>query len=85
LEKSKELNNMGIFGTKNTIHLKVEGMTCGHCVGRVTKALEGVEGVKSAKVNLEKKDAKVELKGDKVDEDLLIKAVEEAGYKAKKP
>ena len=74
---------MGLFGSKNLTSLKVEGMTCGHCVMRVTKALEGVDGVKSAKVSLEKSEAEVTFKGDKFDSKVLIKAVEDAGYKAK--
>ena len=74
---------MGLFGSKNKIELTVEGMTCGHCVMRVTKALEGIDGVKSAKVDLEKSEAEVTFKGDKLDSGTLIKAVEEAGYKAR--
>ena len=38
-------------------HLKIEGMTCQHCVSHVTEALEGVAGVASAKVNLKKGEA----------------------------
>jgi copper ion binding protein len=74
---------MGIFGSKNKTSLNVEGMTCGHCVMRVTKALEEVDGVKSVKVSLDKKEAEVVFKGDKIGEDVLISAVENAGYKAK--
>jgi copper chaperone len=40
-------------------HLKIEGMTCQHCVSHVTEALEGVAGVASAKVNLKKGEAVV--------------------------
>jgi copper chaperone len=28
-----------------TLELKISGMSCGHCVGQVTKALAGTEGV----------------------------------------
>lgn len=73
---------MSLFGSKNKVMLNVNGMTCGHCVGRVKNALEGVDGVKSAKVSLEAGDAEVQLKGDSIDKAKLIKAVEEAGYKA---
>lgn len=73
---------MGIFGSKNKTTLKVEGMSCNHCVMRVTKALEAVEGVKIADVNLDKKEAEVTFKGDTVDTNVLIKAVEGAGFKA---
>jgi copper chaperone len=74
---------MGLFGSKNKTTLSVDGMTCGHCVMRVTKALESVNGVKSAKVTLEKNEAEVIFTRDKVDSAVLIKAVEEAGYQAK--
>jgi cation transport ATPase len=30
---------------ENKVTLKVEGMTCGHCVGRVQKALDAAPGV----------------------------------------
>ncbi len=73
---------MGLFGSKKTTALNVEGMTCGHCVMRVTKALEGMDGVKKAKVDLAKKEALVTLEGDDVQPDALVKAVEEAGFKA---
>ena len=35
--------------------LKIEGMMCQHCVARVTKALQEVEGVESVEVDLKKK------------------------------
>ncbi|MBC6297057.1 heavy-metal-associated domain-containing protein [Listeria sp. FSL L7-1517] len=60
--------------------LKIEGMTCGHCEARVTKALEEVAGVTNAKVSLEEGRATVEFENGKVTEDTLIDAVEEAGY-----
>ena len=34
-----------------TVTLKVKGMMCAHCEGRVKKALEGLEGVTSAKAD----------------------------------
>ena len=73
---------MGLFGNKNTKTLAVEGMNCGHCVMSVTKALEGVNGVKKAKVNLAKHEAIVTLDNDDVKTEDMIKAVEEAGFKA---
>ena len=75
---------MGIFGSKNKTTLHLEGMSCGHCAMKVTQALQGVEGVKSADVNLEKKKVEIEFKNAKVDDGILIAAVEKAGYKATK-
>ncbi len=62
-----------------TITLKVTGMTCAHCVATVTKALEKVPGVESAKVSLEKEEAMVE---GTADLQALIEAVHEEGYGA---
>lgn len=62
--------------------LKVEGMSCNHCVATVKKALESVEGVSEANVLLEEKRAEVKLDKE-VSSDELVKAVEEAGYSAK--
>lgn len=56
----------------------IEGMSCTHCSGRVEKALNEIDGV-SAKVDLEKKTAYVDLTKD-VSDDVLSKAVVDAGY-----
>ena len=62
--------------------LKVEGMSCMHCVAHVKEALEKVEGVREADVKLEEKRAEVKMDKE-VSDDALIKAVEGAGYSAK--
>lgn len=62
-------------------HLKIEGMTCGHCQARVEKALGAIDGVSLAAVDLTAKTAKVVLEKD-VSDEMLLKAVEDAGYKA---
>lgn len=59
--------------------LVVEGMMCAHCQNRVQKALESVEGVSGVVVNLESKEAIVQLTKDVLDNDLK-NAVTEAGY-----
>ena len=65
-----------------TKKFKVEGMMCQHCVAHVKTALEGVEGVEKADVNLKKKSAVVTLAKD-VPAETLIAAVTEAGYTAR--
>ncbi len=57
--------------------VKIEGMMCAHCSGRVEKALNDLPGVTAA-VNLEAGEAVV--KGEASDE-VLTKAVTDAGYK----
>jgi copper ion binding protein len=59
--------------------LKIEGMSCEHCVKHVTQALEGIPGVSSAAVSLKDQSALVE-HGDQVSLDSLKAAVTEAGY-----
>ncbi|MDR1443261.1 MAG: cation transporter [Treponema sp.] len=60
--------------------LKIEGMSCEHCVQHVKEALEGIGGVKSAKVSLKKNGAEVN-HAETVTLAMMEKAVEEAGYK----
>ena len=44
--------------------IKIEGMMCGHCSGRVKKALEAMAGVETAEVSHETGTAEVTLRGD---------------------
>lgn len=70
------------FSSKTVTHtLKIEGMSCKHCSASVQKALEAVDGVKKAVVDLEGKSATVTAK-DSVTRSSLISAVENAGFKA---
>ncbi len=41
------------------VKFKVDGMSCMHCVARVKAAIEGVDGVKTAEVDLQKAEAVV--------------------------
>ncbi len=60
--------------------LRITGMTCGHCVAAVTKALRSVAGVDSVEVSLEKGQGLVKGHADVAQ---LIKAVEKEGYEVK--
>lgn len=62
--------------------LKVQGMTCNHCVMRVVKALKAVPGVQDAQADLQKAEAVVTYDDAKVAREKLASAVTEAGYKA---
>ncbi len=61
--------------------LKIQGMTCNHCVMRVAKALKAVPGVQDAKVDLQKAEAAVTYDDAKATMDILSAAVVDAGYK----
>jgi copper chaperone len=61
--------------------LKIQGMTCNHCVMRVAKALKAVPGVQDANVDLQKAEAAVTFDESKVVLEKLSAAVVDAGYK----
>jgi len=67
---------------KNTIRLRIEGMTCGSCVARVERALRGVDGVEHARVNLATGMALIEWAGSNDIRQQLIEAVRQSGYDA---
>lgn len=59
--------------------MKIEGMMCGHCEMHTKKALEAVEGVKSANVSHSEGTAIITLEADVADQ-ILTQAVTDAGY-----
>ncbi|MBI4824857.1 MAG: heavy-metal-associated domain-containing protein [Nitrospirae bacterium] len=60
------------------INLKIEGMSCGHCVMAVKKALDNLAGVTSSEVAIGS--AKVAYDGTKTDREKIEDAVRKAGY-----
>lgn len=59
--------------------LNVTGMSCGHCVKAVEKALKAVPGVKNVQVSLEPGKAVVE---GNASQQAMIAAIVEEGYAA---
>ena len=59
----------------------IEGMTCGHCSGRVRDALNGIEGI-SAEVSHENNLAQVKLEKD-ISDEVLTQTITNAGYVVK--
>ncbi len=60
--------------------IRIEGMSCQHCVMAVTKALSGVAGVRNVKVDLARGEATYEEERP-VDIELLREAVRKAVIK----
>lgn len=65
----------------NTVMLDISGMTCSACVNKVETALKKVDGVQDVVVNFASEKAKV-IYENLDSEDILLKAVDKAGYKA---
>lgn len=59
--------------------LNIEGMSCGHCVAAVEKALRGVPGVELVTVSLEEGKAAVQGNAEQA---AMVAAVAEEGYVA---
>ncbi len=60
----------------------IEGMSCMHCVGRVTRFLEGTEGVSGVLVSLGEKNAVFTCDSSRVNVADLIKGINEFGFTA---
>lgn len=69
------------FAYEKEVLLHIKGMTCPTCTRAVKLSLQGVEGVKSAKVYLNGEKAVVTLQKE-VSFQTLAEAVKKAGYNA---
>lgn len=63
--------------------IQVEGMSCEHCKSAVSGALNNLDGVSQADVNLEAGTVEVNYDDAKVDDATMAEAIEEQGYDVK--
>ncbi len=59
--------------------IKIEGMSCEHCVMRVKKALDSIAGITEANVTIGS--ARIKYDESKVKMEDIYSAIEKAGYK----
>lgn len=57
--------------------LTVEGMSCGHCVGRVTKTVQGLDGDAKVEVDLASKKVRIDSRAGL---EQIAAAIDDAGY-----
>ena len=85
---SNETNNKNEILKENEMNeikkmiVIVDGMSCNNCAKHVKNALEDIDGVSEAIVNLEKKNAEISYQGD-INEKVISDAINEAGYEYK--
>jgi copper chaperone CopZ len=60
------------------VNLKIEGMSCQHCVMRVKKAIDALPGISGTEVGIGS--AKIGYDESKIQKKDLREAVEKAGY-----
>ncbi|MGA8752023.1 heavy-metal-associated domain-containing protein [Candidatus Deferrimicrobium sp.] len=65
---------------KEQVALAITGMTCGHCVAAVKKALTAVPGVEAVEVNLSPPRAVVSCDPSRTTVEMLTKATAGEGY-----
>ncbi|MBF7024977.1 copper chaperone CopZ [Staphylococcus kloosii] len=63
--------------------IQVEGMSCEHCKSAVSGALNNLDGVSQADVNLEAGTVEVNYDDAKVDDAAMTEAIEDQGYDVK--
>ncbi len=61
--------------------IKIKGMSCGHCVASVTKALSEVAGISNVSVSLEKGEATFSQEPD-VPMSVIKEAIAKIGFEA---
>jgi copper chaperone len=62
------------------VTLKVEGMTCGHCVKAIENSVTAISGVDNVQVHLENGTVEVEFNKDVVVIEQITNTIEEQGY-----
>ncbi len=82
LQVAEAVDDAGFDIPEGTTRLTIHGMTCASCSGRVEKALSEVPGVTAASVNLATEVATVSAPQGLVPIEVLIEAVDDAGYDA---
>jgi copper chaperone len=60
------------------VTMKIDGMSCGHCVSQVTKALKEVDGLEVEQVTVGT--ATVSFNPASTSEERITQAIEEQGY-----
>ena len=62
--------------------IKIDGMSCAHCVAKVEKAVSELEGVEKVKVKLKDAEAKIKYDETKLPMDKILSVITELGYEA---
>lgn len=60
--------------------IQVEGMTCGHCVETITKAVRSLEGISQVSVDLDQKQVHVDFDETRTDAQAIASKINEVGF-----
>lgn len=65
----------------SSVTISIDGMSCGHCVARVTRTLQAIPGVSVAEVVIGR--ARIDLDTDKSPTAAVVQQLDDAGYPAR--
>ncbi|MCM3716921.1 copper chaperone CopZ [Fictibacillus phosphorivorans] len=65
------------------ITLKIEGMSCNHCVNAIEGSVGKLDGVSQTKVNLKEGNVEVEYDSSKVNLNEIKETIDDQGYDVK--
>lgn len=63
-----------------SVTLKVEGMSCGHCVKAVESSVGELNGIETVKVNLDEANVAVSFNDAQISVEQIKETIEEQGY-----
>ena len=70
-----------LFSAESTATYRIEGMMCAmNCPQKVNDSLNGVDGIKSCKVDFESKTATVIFDNEKIDSEKIAKTIAKGTY-----
>jgi copper chaperone CopZ len=78
IEPTAGLTHLEVAGSDATAVLRIDGLVCSACAVRVRSRLEDVDGVSSARVDLERGEARVVYDATYATPEALVAAVESA-------
>ncbi|WP_373079475.1 heavy-metal-associated domain-containing protein [Zhongshania sp.] len=79
---ASKANTPSVFQDIETLQLAILGMNCGACVGRITRALNELDGIQLVDINLGNKSAKIQFSPAEIDIESITAAIAEAGYQS---
>lgn len=62
------------------VTLKVQGMSCGHCVNTIEGSVNELEGVSLVKVHLKEGTVEIEYSSNEINLETIKRTIDEQGY-----
>ena len=74
------LSSLFLEAKERIVTIKISGMSCPLCTMAIKKSLKNTDGVKKARISLQKKEATILFETTQTDTTHLLNAIKKAGY-----